>query len=203
MFISNCRHCTFGQKFTCGVLNLSKSCTFCHLCETWLEISINSYHAAQFYQFSDADEEEFEFSPDEQVSGKQIDDFGFIFPVGNSAVEETDDATSLVSVQLHKSSVDEQGSYSSSSFSSSEAVENECNCKPSGIFCMWSVFEKCKKRSSTGLSRRWRIFNLPSRSKREGEESLVFLRSKKADASKDRRVTGKLKTVSFHEVFYV
>ncbi|KAJ0817115.1 hypothetical protein HanPI659440_Chr00c08g0719711 [Helianthus annuus] len=162
--------------------------------------------AAQFYQFSDVDEDEFEFSPDEQVSGKQIDDFGFIFSVENSAVEETGDAASPVSVQLQKCFGNEQESYPSSSFSSSEAIENECNCKPSGIFCMWSVFEKCKKSSSTGShgsSRRWRILNSPGRSKRKGDESSLCLRSKKGDASKDRRVAGKLKTASFHEVFYV
>ncbi|KAJ0754525.1 hypothetical protein HanPI659440_Chr09g0347821 [Helianthus annuus] len=162
--------------------------------------------APQFYEFSDVDEDEFEFSPDEQVSGKQIDDFGFIFSVENSAVEETGDAASLVSFQLQKCFGNEQESYPSSSFSSSEAVENECNCKPSGIFCMWSGFEKCKKSSSTGShgsSRRWRILNSTGRRKCKGEESSLFLRSKKADASKDRRVAGKLKTASFHEVFYV
>ncbi|MFS7978309.1 hypothetical protein Hanom_Chr10g00913991 [Helianthus anomalus] len=31
MFKSNCRRYPFGQKFTGGVLNLSKSCTFCPL----------------------------------------------------------------------------------------------------------------------------------------------------------------------------
>ncbi|MFS7977720.1 hypothetical protein Hanom_Chr10g00907331 [Helianthus anomalus] len=46
MFTSNCRHCPFGQKCTGGVLrlNLSKSCTFCPLGQTWLEISVNSCH---------------------------------------------------------------------------------------------------------------------------------------------------------------
>ncbi|MFS7940448.1 hypothetical protein Hanom_Chr05g00464541 [Helianthus anomalus] len=42
MFTSNCRCCPFGQKFTGGVLNLSKSCTFCPLGQTWLEISIKT-----------------------------------------------------------------------------------------------------------------------------------------------------------------
>ncbi|MFS7970565.1 hypothetical protein Hanom_Chr09g00822471 [Helianthus anomalus] len=160
--------------------------------------------APQFYEFSDVDEPEFEFSPDrsnEQVSRKQIDDFGFISSVENSAVEETGDAASPVSVQLHKSSVK---SYSSSSFSYSEADENECDSTRSGMFCMWSVFYK--KSSYTGYqgsSRRWRILNSPGQSKRKGEESSLFLRSKKADASKDRRVAGKPKTASFHEVFYV
>ncbi|KAJ0947527.1 hypothetical protein HanRHA438_Chr01g0016201 [Helianthus annuus] len=37
MFTSNCRRCPFGQKFTGGVLNLSKSCTLCPLGQTWLE----------------------------------------------------------------------------------------------------------------------------------------------------------------------
>ncbi|MFS7906992.1 hypothetical protein Hanom_Chr01g00065711 [Helianthus anomalus] len=31
MFTSNCMCYSFGQKFTGGVLNLSKSCTFCPL----------------------------------------------------------------------------------------------------------------------------------------------------------------------------
>ncbi|MFS7931622.1 hypothetical protein Hanom_Chr04g00358081 [Helianthus anomalus] len=38
MFTSNCRRCPFGQKLTGGVLNLSKSCMFCPLGQTWLEI---------------------------------------------------------------------------------------------------------------------------------------------------------------------
>ncbi|MFS7913803.1 hypothetical protein Hanom_Chr02g00146011 [Helianthus anomalus] len=44
MFTSNCRCCPFGQKFTGGVLNLSKSCTFCPLGQTWLEISVKNCH---------------------------------------------------------------------------------------------------------------------------------------------------------------
>ncbi|MFS7935047.1 hypothetical protein Hanom_Chr05g00398841 [Helianthus anomalus] len=44
MFTSNCRHCPFGEKFTGGVLNLPKSCTFCPLGQTWLEMSVNSFH---------------------------------------------------------------------------------------------------------------------------------------------------------------
>ncbi|MFS7986113.1 hypothetical protein Hanom_Chr11g01006571 [Helianthus anomalus] len=42
MFTSNCRRCPFCQKFTGGVLNLSKSCKFCSLGQTWLEIMILS-----------------------------------------------------------------------------------------------------------------------------------------------------------------
>ncbi|MFS7963458.1 hypothetical protein Hanom_Chr08g00738301 [Helianthus anomalus] len=34
MFTSNCRRCTFSQKFTGGVLNLPKSYMFCHLDQT-------------------------------------------------------------------------------------------------------------------------------------------------------------------------
>ncbi|MFS7985080.1 hypothetical protein Hanom_Chr11g00994211 [Helianthus anomalus] len=44
MFTSNCRHWPFGQKFIGGVLNLSKSCTFCPLVQTWLEISVKKCH---------------------------------------------------------------------------------------------------------------------------------------------------------------
>ncbi|MFS8023959.1 hypothetical protein Hanom_Chr16g01457691 [Helianthus anomalus] len=44
MFTSNCRRCPFGQKFIGGVLNLPKSCTFCPVNQTWLEISVNSCH---------------------------------------------------------------------------------------------------------------------------------------------------------------
>ncbi|MFS8026507.1 hypothetical protein Hanom_Chr16g01487551 [Helianthus anomalus] len=40
MFTSNFRRCPFGQKFTGGVLYLSKSCTSCPLGQTWLEISV-------------------------------------------------------------------------------------------------------------------------------------------------------------------
>ncbi|MFS7910096.1 hypothetical protein Hanom_Chr02g00102311 [Helianthus anomalus] len=42
MFTSNCRRCPFGQKFTGAALNLSKSCTFCPLQQTWLEISVKT-----------------------------------------------------------------------------------------------------------------------------------------------------------------
>ncbi|MFS8017509.1 hypothetical protein Hanom_Chr15g01381241 [Helianthus anomalus] len=41
-FISNFRRCPFGQKFTGGVLYLLKSCTFCPLGQTWLEISVKN-----------------------------------------------------------------------------------------------------------------------------------------------------------------
>ncbi|KAM0033702.1 hypothetical protein Hdeb2414_s0016g00489061 [Helianthus debilis subsp. tardiflorus] len=154
--------------------------------------------AAQFYEFGNVDEDEFEFSSDlsyEQVSGKQIDDCGFIFPVENSTVEETGDAASSVSVQLHKSSVNEQESYSFSSFSYSEADEDECDSKPSGMFC----FAKCKKSCSTGGSgshglRRWRILKSLRRSNSEGEDAV--------------KVSGELKKMrssaspSFHEVLY-
>ncbi|MFS7973322.1 hypothetical protein Hanom_Chr09g00855251 [Helianthus anomalus] len=44
MFTSNCRRYPFGKKFTGGVLNLSKSCTFCPLDQTWLEISVKNCH---------------------------------------------------------------------------------------------------------------------------------------------------------------
>ncbi|MFS7912813.1 hypothetical protein Hanom_Chr02g00134261 [Helianthus anomalus] len=44
MFISNYRRCPFGQKFTGGVLNLSKFYTFCPLGQTWLKISIKNCH---------------------------------------------------------------------------------------------------------------------------------------------------------------
>ncbi|MFS7992927.1 hypothetical protein Hanom_Chr12g01088061 [Helianthus anomalus] len=44
MFTSNYKRCFFGQKFTGGVFNLSKLCTFCPLGQTWLEISVNSCH---------------------------------------------------------------------------------------------------------------------------------------------------------------
>ncbi|MFS7964874.1 hypothetical protein Hanom_Chr08g00755511 [Helianthus anomalus] len=40
MFISNFRRCPFGQKLTGVVLYLSKSCTFCPLCQTQLDFSI-------------------------------------------------------------------------------------------------------------------------------------------------------------------
>ncbi|MFS7977309.1 hypothetical protein Hanom_Chr10g00902501 [Helianthus anomalus] len=44
MFTSNFRRCSFGQKFTGGVLYLSISCTFCPLDQTWLEISVKKCH---------------------------------------------------------------------------------------------------------------------------------------------------------------
>ncbi|MFS7938576.1 hypothetical protein Hanom_Chr05g00441381 [Helianthus anomalus] len=44
MFTSNCRRRPFGKKFTRGVLNLSKSCTFCPLGQIWLEISVKNFH---------------------------------------------------------------------------------------------------------------------------------------------------------------
>ncbi|MFS7933008.1 hypothetical protein Hanom_Chr04g00374691 [Helianthus anomalus] len=44
MFTSNYRRCPLAQKFTGSVLNLSKSCTFCPLGQTWLEISVKNCH---------------------------------------------------------------------------------------------------------------------------------------------------------------
>ncbi|KAJ0457516.1 hypothetical protein HanRHA438_Chr15g0724031 [Helianthus annuus] len=54
MFTSNCRRCSFSQKFTGGVLNLLKSCTFYPLGQTWLEISVNfcQMHMRVKYSFS-------------------------------------------------------------------------------------------------------------------------------------------------------
>ncbi|MFS8009044.1 hypothetical protein Hanom_Chr14g01279941 [Helianthus anomalus] len=45
-FTPNCRHYPFGQKFTCGVLNLSKSCTLCHLGQTHLEFWVKFGHVS-------------------------------------------------------------------------------------------------------------------------------------------------------------
>ncbi|MFS7956414.1 hypothetical protein Hanom_Chr07g00654371 [Helianthus anomalus] len=42
MFTLNCRRCPFDQKFTGGVLNVSKSYTFCPLYQTWLEILVKN-----------------------------------------------------------------------------------------------------------------------------------------------------------------
>ncbi|MFS7888543.1 hypothetical protein Hanom_Chr00s000001g01596431 [Helianthus anomalus] len=44
MFTSNCRRCPFFQKFTGGVLNLSKSYTLCPLGQTQLYFFVNSNH---------------------------------------------------------------------------------------------------------------------------------------------------------------
>ncbi|MFS7974451.1 hypothetical protein Hanom_Chr09g00868931 [Helianthus anomalus] len=44
MFTSNFRRCPFGQKLTGAVLYLSKSCTFCPLCQTQLEFLVKSGH---------------------------------------------------------------------------------------------------------------------------------------------------------------
>ncbi|KAJ0712503.1 hypothetical protein HanOQP8_Chr09g0335581 [Helianthus annuus] len=185
----------FCLSFSCyfSDSNLTASAAAKVICE------LKQEQAPQFYDFSDVDEEEFEFSSDlsyEQVSGKQINDFTFVFPVSDGAIEETGDAASPVSVQLHKSSVNEQESYSSSSFSYSEANEDECDSKPSGMFC----FAKCKKSCYTGGSgshglRRWRILKSLCWSNSEGEDAV--------------KVSGKLKKTSssaspsFHEVFYV
>ncbi|MFS7963650.1 hypothetical protein Hanom_Chr08g00740861 [Helianthus anomalus] len=45
MFTSNFRRYPFGQKFTGGVLYLSKSCTFCPLGQTHLDFLVKSSHA--------------------------------------------------------------------------------------------------------------------------------------------------------------
>ncbi|MFS7988725.1 hypothetical protein Hanom_Chr11g01038251 [Helianthus anomalus] len=44
MFTSNFRRCPFSQKLTGVVLYLSKSCTFCPLCQTQLEFLVKSSH---------------------------------------------------------------------------------------------------------------------------------------------------------------
>ncbi|MFS7996463.1 hypothetical protein Hanom_Chr12g01130291 [Helianthus anomalus] len=44
VFTSNCRRCPFGQKLTGDILNLLKSCMFCSLGQTWLEILVKSCH---------------------------------------------------------------------------------------------------------------------------------------------------------------
>ncbi|MFS8016810.1 hypothetical protein Hanom_Chr15g01372931 [Helianthus anomalus] len=52
MFTSNFRRCSFGQKFTGGVIYLSKSCTFCRLGQTWLEISVKKCHPKPVLAFT-------------------------------------------------------------------------------------------------------------------------------------------------------
>ncbi|MFS7955061.1 hypothetical protein Hanom_Chr07g00638131 [Helianthus anomalus] len=42
MFTPNCRRCSLAQKFTGGVLNLSKSCTLCPLGQTQLDFLVKS-----------------------------------------------------------------------------------------------------------------------------------------------------------------
>ncbi|KAI3726019.1 hypothetical protein L1987_65816 [Smallanthus sonchifolius] len=109
-------------------------------------------YAAQFYEFSDVDEEDFEFSPelsDEEVSGNQIH------------VEETGDCSS-VSIQLQKPYGDDEHEYVN--LSSCEVDENEC--KPSGIFCMFAKKSSCTGSGSHG-SRRWKIWNSRRRSNTE------------------------------------
>ncbi|MFS8025343.1 hypothetical protein Hanom_Chr16g01473851 [Helianthus anomalus] len=44
MFTSNFRRCPFGQKLTGAVLYLSKSYTFCPLCQTQLEFLVKAGH---------------------------------------------------------------------------------------------------------------------------------------------------------------
>ncbi|KVH92874.1 uncharacterized protein LOC112515873 [Cynara cardunculus var. scolymus] len=181
--------------------------------------------AAQFREFSDVDEEDFEFSlvlDDEEVSGKQISvqrsptTADVDFPVG-----ETDTASS-VHIQIQKLFVN--GGEASSFSSTSESEESDD--RPSGSFCIWrpksyvvsSTITKCKKSSSAGSgsgSRRWRrILDLLRRSNSEGKESMFLLRSKKIKSSKQNRkvspvevtrVAGKLKegsSPSFHGLFY-
>ncbi|KAL4581624.1 hypothetical protein LXL04_006147 [Taraxacum kok-saghyz] len=188
-----------------------------------------SREAAQFRELSYVDEAaDFQFSidhlSDEEVSGKQIDieleGLRFAFPIFankqltkesvDQAIEDIDYASSF-RIQVQKLFVDdvEDQSYSSSSPSSSvtETYKSEPRSS-SGMFCMWR--SKSKKRNSTGSGlSRWRIWNLLRRGNGEGKESSVLLlRSKKVNASKQKReevtrVAGKLKITSFHEQFYV
>ncbi|MFS8029264.1 hypothetical protein Hanom_Chr16g01520331 [Helianthus anomalus] len=44
MFTPNCRRRPLAQKFTGGVLYLSKSCTFCPLGQTQLDFLVKSGH---------------------------------------------------------------------------------------------------------------------------------------------------------------
>ncbi|MFS7949485.1 hypothetical protein Hanom_Chr06g00572101 [Helianthus anomalus] len=48
MFTPKCRRCLFGQKFTGGVLNLSKSCMLCPLGQTQLEFLVKSGYSCHF-----------------------------------------------------------------------------------------------------------------------------------------------------------
>ncbi|MFS7916850.1 hypothetical protein Hanom_Chr03g00182201 [Helianthus anomalus] len=51
MFTSNCRRCSLSQKLTSYVLNVSKSCTLCHLGQTQLDFLVKSGHFCNFSNY--------------------------------------------------------------------------------------------------------------------------------------------------------
>ncbi|KAI3670065.1 hypothetical protein L6452_41663 [Arctium lappa] len=219
---------TFSLSFNCYFSDSLTSTTTATAAAKVSREFMQEQQAAQFHEFSDVDQEDFEFSlvlDDElQVSGKQISvqrlpktASDVDFPVTGI------DSASSVNIQIQKLFVN--GGEASSFSPSSESSESDD--RPSGSFCMWrpkadvvsSTLTKCKKSRSAGSgsgSRRWRrILDLLRRSNSGGKDSMFFLRSKKIKASKQNRkvspvevtggVAGKLKagsSPSFHELFY-
>ncbi|KAF9604638.1 hypothetical protein IFM89_008965 [Coptis chinensis] len=95
-------------------------------------------------------------------------------------------------------------------------LESETNEAMPGTFCIWTPkcdqMEKCKKSSSTGTAKRWRLRDLIHKTNSEGKENLVFLaRSPTLSKSKKKRDNVKVTdsagvdevVKSAHEIHYM
>ncbi|KAI3761932.1 hypothetical protein L1987_52355 [Smallanthus sonchifolius] len=174
-------------------------------------------------EFSDIDEEDFEFSLEfsgEEFSAKELALSGrILLPIFNTDLVtkdevDHDDPSVMIPLQNLLPGDGEE----SSEYSSSEVDELENTS--SGTFCVsWRKSEVkspiVTKSRSTGSdesgSRRWKIKDILRRSNSLGKETVFFLCPKRVESSCKKRavksadapkVAGKLKP-SVHELFYV
>ncbi|KAF5792165.1 hypothetical protein HanRHA438_Chr09g0414881 [Helianthus annuus] len=207
-----------------------------HSDDTWFAPSFNSYStdnptsiaaAKVSREFSDIEEEDFEFSLEFSGEKFSIKDLAFegriLVPIFNTdlATKDEIDHDDVIPLEnLLASDSEETDTYSSSS----EASEME----DTGTFRVtWGKSEprspgpgQVKKSRSTGSeeseSRRWKIKDIFRRSNSSGEETMFFLCPKRFEAlckkglvkpgGASSKAAGKVKTASspsVHELFYV
>ncbi|KAI3784729.1 hypothetical protein L1987_43834 [Smallanthus sonchifolius] len=192
---------------------------------------IKQEHASEFQEFSDIEEEDFEFSFEysgEKFSSKDLAIEGrILLPIFNTDLVTKDDVDhddSSAIIPVEKMLPSDSDDTPSSSSSEAEELENTS----SGTFCVsWRkagarspAHSHIKKSRSTGSdesgSRRWKIKDILRRSNSLGKETVYFLCPKMVEASCKKRLaksgegpkaTGlKSKTASsasIHELFYV
>lgn len=171
--------------------------------------AIEEEHAAEFQEFSDCDEDGFEFSFDfsgEEYSPNELSLAGRIpFPIFNRDLTTMDEVVQVdreikevvhddpsVIISLENLFLDHREDTPSSSSSEAEELED----RNSRTFCVsWRkaggglpALGDCKKSKSTGSgSKGWRIKDIFGRSNSAGKDMILFLCPKKIDASKQKR----------------
>ncbi|KAK1432772.1 hypothetical protein QVD17_09672 [Tagetes erecta] len=193
---------------------------------TKVSSEVKEEHAAEFQEFSDIDEEDFEFSFEfsrEKFSTNELASEGrILLPIFNTDLVTKDDldvdhndSSAVIPLAELLQNDSEKIPLSSSS---SEVEESKDTDVSSGMFCVsWRKCEtkspaQIKKSKSTGFeqsgSRRWKIKDIIRRSNSLGKETIFFLCPKKVKAARKTRPKLTRKSMmgsspSIHEMFYV